>query len=151
MRPKLPVHLIRLVLIIVRILGEDQAYRLRISSFCRFLHPPVSLSLQDPTVLLSTLFINTLSLCPSKQASNAKLINQYSLAINFTRWFQTHIHSYFRLESRVNRITTPVSLSLPLQFSIFIRVGIPSDSDYKFCWNTHTLCSRIRQAIIENR
>jgi hypothetical protein len=32
---------------------------------CNFLHFPVSSSLLDPNILLSTLFSNTLSLCPS--------------------------------------------------------------------------------------
>jgi hypothetical protein len=52
-----------LVLIILITLGEE--YKLRSSSLCSFLRPPVTSSLFGPHILLSTLFSNTLSLCSS--------------------------------------------------------------------------------------
>jgi hypothetical protein len=48
-------------LIILIILGEE--YNLWSSSLCNFLQPPITWSLFDPNILLSTLFSNTLSLC----------------------------------------------------------------------------------------
>jgi hypothetical protein len=53
--------LILLDLIILIILNED--YKLFSSSLLNFLHPPVTSSLFDPNMLLSTLFSNALSLC----------------------------------------------------------------------------------------
>jgi hypothetical protein len=50
-------------LIILIILGEE--YKSRISSLCNFLHYPVTSSLFGPDILLSTLFLNTLSLFSS--------------------------------------------------------------------------------------
>jgi hypothetical protein len=50
-------------LIILIILGEQ--YKLWSSSFCSFLGPPITLSLFGPNIFLSTLFSNTLKLCPS--------------------------------------------------------------------------------------
>jgi hypothetical protein len=43
--------------------GEE--YRLQNSSLCSLLHSPVTSSLLDPSVFLSTLFSNSLSLCCS--------------------------------------------------------------------------------------
>jgi len=62
-------HLIHLNLISRIILGEK--YRLLGPLLCSFLHPPVTSSLLGPNILLSTLFLNTLSLrsslmCKSK-------------------------------------------------------------------------------------
>jgi hypothetical protein len=56
-------HLITLDLIIIIMLGEE--YKLRRSSLCSFLQPPVTSFLFGPNILLSTLFPNTLSLCSS--------------------------------------------------------------------------------------
>jgi hypothetical protein len=42
-----------------------EEYKLRSASLCSFLHPPVISSLFGQNILLSTLFSNTLSLCPS--------------------------------------------------------------------------------------
>jgi len=53
-------HLILLELITLIIFGE--AYKLRRSSLCSLLQPPVTSSLSVPTILLSTLFSNILSL-----------------------------------------------------------------------------------------
>ena len=55
-----PTHLILLDSITWTILGEE--YRSLSSSFCSFLHSPVTLFLLGPSILLSTLFWNTLSL-----------------------------------------------------------------------------------------
>jgi hypothetical protein len=46
---------------IVIILGEE--YKSRRFSLDRHFHPPVSSSLFSPSILLSTLFSNTLNLC----------------------------------------------------------------------------------------
>ena len=45
-------------------------YRSLSSSFCRFLHSPVTSSLLGPNILLSTLFSNTLSLRSSLNVSD---------------------------------------------------------------------------------
>jgi len=66
-----PAHLILLSLISWTILGEE--YRSLSSSLCNFLHSPVTLSLLDPNILLSTLFSNTLSLYSSLNVSNQVL------------------------------------------------------------------------------
>jgi hypothetical protein len=50
-------------LIILIILCED--CKLRSSSICSFLHPPVTSSLLSPNILFSKQFSNTLSLCSS--------------------------------------------------------------------------------------
>jgi hypothetical protein len=48
-------------LITLIILGEE--YRLRNSSLCSFLYPPVTSTLFGPNILLSTLFPTTFSIC----------------------------------------------------------------------------------------
>jgi hypothetical protein len=55
-----PTHLIILDLI-TRIFGEQ--YGSVSSSFCSYLHSPVTSSLLDPNIYFSTLFSNTLSIC----------------------------------------------------------------------------------------
>jgi hypothetical protein len=62
-RATCPTHLILLDLIIPIILSEEN--KLCSSSWCSFLHPPVTSPPFGPNVLLSTLFSNTLSLCSS--------------------------------------------------------------------------------------
>ena len=59
----MPAHLILLDMITRIILNEG--YRSLSSVLCSFLHSPVSSSLLDPKMLLSTLFSNTLSLLSS--------------------------------------------------------------------------------------
>ena len=58
--PACHAYLILLDLIARTILGVE--YRSLSSSLCSFLHPPVTLSLLGPNILLKTLFSNTLSL-----------------------------------------------------------------------------------------
>ena len=62
-----PAHLILLNFITRIMLGEQ--YRSLSSSFCNFLHSPVTPSLLDPNIL-NTLFSNTLSLCSSLNVSD---------------------------------------------------------------------------------
>jgi hypothetical protein len=47
--------------LITRIFGQE--YRSMSISFCSYLHSPVTSSLLDPNIYLSTLFSNTLSIC----------------------------------------------------------------------------------------
>ena len=63
-----PTQLILLNLITWKILGEE--YWSLSASLCSFLHSPVTSSLLDPNILLSTLFLNTLSLCSSLNISD---------------------------------------------------------------------------------
>ena len=56
-------HLILPDLITRMVFSEE--YRLLSSSLCSFLHSPATLSFLNPNIFLSTLFSNTLSLCPS--------------------------------------------------------------------------------------
>lgn len=58
-----PAHLVFHHLITRMLFGEE--YRLQNSSLCSLLHSPVTSSLLDPSVFLSTLFSNSLSLCCS--------------------------------------------------------------------------------------
>ena len=55
-----PTHLIHLKLVTQIIFGKD--YRSLSSSLCSFLHSPVPSSVLGPSILLSTLFSNTLSI-----------------------------------------------------------------------------------------
>jgi hypothetical protein len=52
-----------IVLYVLIILGEE--YKLRSSSLCSFLHPPVTSFLLGPNIILNILFSNALSLCSS--------------------------------------------------------------------------------------
>ncbi|PNF13898.1 hypothetical protein B7P43_G10657, partial [Cryptotermes secundus] len=61
-----PVHLILFAL------GEG--YKLRSSSLCSFLQPPVTSSLFDSNINLNTLFSNTLSLCSSLKLRDQVII-----------------------------------------------------------------------------
>ena len=63
-----PTHLILLDLITQTIFGEE--YRSLSSSLDSFLHSPVTSSLLGPSILLSTLFSNTFSLCSSLNISD---------------------------------------------------------------------------------
>jgi hypothetical protein len=62
-RATCPAHLILLHLI-TRLIFSDE-YRSLSSSLCSLVHSPVTPSLLDPNIPLSTLFSNTLSLCSS--------------------------------------------------------------------------------------
>ena len=66
-RATYPAHLIFLDLITQTLLGEG--YRSLSSSLCSFLHSPVTSSLLDPNILLSTLSSNTLRLRSSLNVS----------------------------------------------------------------------------------
>ena len=68
LRATCPAYLILLDYIARTILGEQ--YRSISSSFCSFLHSPVTSSLLGPNIFLSTLFSNTLSLCSSLSMRN---------------------------------------------------------------------------------
>jgi len=62
-RATCPAHLV-LVELITRIIFVEECRSL-ISSLCSFLHSPVTSSLLDPNIILSTLFSHTLSPCSS--------------------------------------------------------------------------------------
>ena len=64
----MPAHIILLDLIIPTMFGEE--YRSLSSSLCSFLHSPVTSSYLGPTILLSTLFSDTLSLHPCLNMSD---------------------------------------------------------------------------------
>jgi len=67
-RSTCPAHLIILCLTTRIIFGEQ--YRSLSYSLCSFLHSPVTSSLLDPNILLSTLFSNTLRLRSSLNVSD---------------------------------------------------------------------------------
>jgi len=67
-RATCPAHLILLDFITRKILGEQ--YRSLNSSFCSFLHSPVTFTLLGPNTLLITLFSNILSLRSSLNVSD---------------------------------------------------------------------------------
>jgi hypothetical protein len=71
-------------LLILIILGEE--YKLRSSSLCSFLQPPVTSSLFGPNILLSALFSNTLSLCSSRNVRDQVLLPYKTTCKIITVW-----------------------------------------------------------------
>jgi hypothetical protein len=63
-----PCHTILFHIHTIKLFGEE--YKLCSFSLCRFLHPPVTLPLVGPNILLRTLFSNTLNLCSSLNVRN---------------------------------------------------------------------------------
>jgi hypothetical protein len=72
----MPAHLMLLDFITRTIAGEQ--YRSRISPLCSFLHSPVNPPLLSPSILLNTLFSNTLSLRSSPNVSD-QVSHQYKI------------------------------------------------------------------------
>jgi len=77
-RATCPAHLILLDFITRTILGEES--RSFSSSLCSFLHSPVTYSVLGPNILLNTLFLNTLSLRSSLNASD-QVLQPYKITV----------------------------------------------------------------------
>ena len=87
-RATCPAHLILLDFISRTVLGEE--YRSLSYSLCIFLHSPVTSSILDPNVLLSTLLTNTLSL-----RSSFSVADQVSHPYKIT--FRLNINVFYNL------------------------------------------------------
>ena len=82
-----PTHLILFDFITWTILGEE--YRSLSSSLCSFPLSPVTLSLLDPCILLSTLFSNNLCLCFSFNVSDPSCTAIQSNRQNYSSWYRS--------------------------------------------------------------